>query len=251
MADRTFIEDCERRHGRASLWVKVHIDAEIPSVDAESLIPLPWLDWAASQTRRVLPPGHPLHATRRIACDLGEGVGRDSSAIVVRDDHGILEVVFGATLGLPEAAHAIFKLRHKWDVPDARISYDRVGIGREFHLHLARRGITGAIGYAGAGSPRSSDFVNLRTESAWMLRNRLNHEHIPDWRNPDTHQPAFCIPPGDYWARMRDELKALTYSIVGHKTALLSKEDWSTVLGHSADLADCLIQSFAFETGPR
>lgn len=251
MADKTFIEDCERRHGRTSLWVKVHIDAEIPTVDAESLIPVAWLDWAAMQKRKVLPPGHPLHATRRIACDLGEGVGRDSSAILVRDDLGILEVRYGSTLGLPEAAGIIWELRTKWDVPDERISYDRVGIGREFHLHLARRGISRAVGYAGAGSPRSADFVNLRTEAAWMLRNRLNHEHIPDHRFPDQHQPFFCIPPGDYWQRMRDELKALTYSIVGHKTALMLKEDWTILLGHSCDLGDVILQSFAFETGPK
>jgi hypothetical protein len=251
LADKTFIRDIERRHGKTSLYVRVHIDAEIPTVDAESLLPVAWLDWAASQKRRQAPPGHPLEKTRRIACDLGEGVGRDSSAILVRDDLGILEVKYGSTLGLPEAAGIIAGLRNKWDVPDERISYDRVGIGREFHLHLARRGISRAVGYAGAGSPRSADFVNLRTEAAWMLRNRLNVEHIPDHRFPDSHQPCFVIPPGDYWQRMRDELKALTYSIVGHKTALLSKEDWCTLLGHSPDLADCLIQSFAFETGPK
>jgi hypothetical protein len=246
LADATFIADCERRHGKTSLYVRVHIDAEIPSVDAESLLPVAWLDWAASQKRRVCPPGHPIHATRRIACDLGEGVGRDSSAILVRDDQGILEVRFGSQLGLPEAAGIIWELRTKWDIPDERISYDRVGIGREFHLHLARRGISRAVGYAGAGSPRSADFVNLRTEAAWMLRNRLNVEHIPDHRFPDSHQPVFCIPPGDYWARMRDELKALTYSIVGHKTALMTKEDHAILLGHSPDLSDCLCQSFAF-----
>jgi phage terminase large subunit len=246
MADKTFIEDCERRHGRTSLWVRVHIDAEIPSVDAESLIPVAWLDWAAVQKRKVYPPGHPSHATRRIACDLGEGVGRDSSAILVRDDLGILEVRFGSQLGLPEAAGIIWELRTKWDIPDERISYDRVGIGREFHLHLARRGISKAVGYAGAGSPRSADFVNLRTEAAWMLRNRLNVEHIPDHRFPDSHQPAFCIPPGDYWARMRDELKALTYSIVGHKTALMTKEDHAILLGHSPDICDAFCQSWAF-----
>jgi hypothetical protein len=246
MADATFIRDIERRHGKTSLYVRVHIDAEIPSVDAESLIPVAWLDWAASQKRKVYPPGHPLEKTRRIACDLGEGVGRDSSAILVRDDLGILEVRYGSTLGLPEAAGIIWELRTKWDIPDERISYDRVGIGREFHLHLARRGISRAVGYAGAGSPRSADFVNLRTEAAWMLRNRLNTEHIPDHRFPDSHQPMFCIPPGDYWARMRDELKALTYSVVGHKTALMTKEDHATLLGHSPDLSDCLCQSFAF-----
>jgi hypothetical protein len=246
MADRTFIQDCERRHGALSLWVKVHIDAEIPSVDAESLIPEAWLDWAASQQRRVLPPGHPVHATRRIACDLGEGVGRDSSAILVRDDLGIIEVIYGAQLGLPEAAHAISELRIKHNVAEERISYDKVGIGREFHLYLARRGISKAVGYAGESSPRSSDFTNLRTEAAWLLRNRLNPDHIPDHRSPESVQTAFHIPPGNYWARMRDELKILTYSLVGRQTKLMLKKDWATALGHSPDLADCLLQSFAF-----
>jgi hypothetical protein len=246
MADRTFIEDCERRHGKTSLWVRVHIDAEIPSVDAETLLPESWLDWAASQQRRVLAPGHPVHATRRIACDLGEGVGRDSSAILVRDDLGILEVIYGAQLGLPEAAHAIAELRIKWNVAEERISYDKVGIGREFPLYLARRGISKAIGYAGESSPRSSDFTNLRTEAAWLLRNRLNPEHIPDHRAPESYQAPFHIPPGPYWARMRDELKVLTYSLVGRHTKLMLKKDWATLLGHSPDLADTLIQSMAF-----
>lgn len=247
MADRTFIEDTERRHGKTSLYVRVHIDAEIPPVDAESLLPEAWLDWAASQPRRAVPPGHPIESTRRISCDLGEGVGRDSSAIIVRDSGGILEVVFGAQLGLPEAAHRIWELRTKWGVPDERITYDRVGIGREFHLFLARRGIARAVGYAGAASPRSSDFVNLRTEAAWMLRNRLNTEHIPDHRHLDGYQQPFSIPPGNYWGRMRDELKALTYSLVGRQTALLTKEDWAKAVGHSPDLADALIQSFSQE----
>lgn len=153
LADATFIGDVERRHGKTSLYVRVHIDAEIPPVDAESLLPEAWLDWAASRPRRADPPGHPLESTRRIACDLGEGVGRDSSAILVRDANGIIEVVFGSQLGLPEAAHKIWELRTKWGIPDERITYDRVGIGREFHLFLARRGISRAVGYAGAASP--------------------------------------------------------------------------------------------------
>lgn len=246
MADKTFISDMERRHGKTSLWVRVHIDAEIPSVDAESLIPEAWLDWAAAQKRRVQAVGHPLEKTRRIACDLGEGVGRDSSAILVRDDLGILEVVYGNSLGLPEAAQVIDRLRKAWGVPDERISYDRVGVGRSFHLYLMRVGIKNAVGYAGAASPSSPDFTNLRSEAGWQLRNRLNVEHIPDYRNLDQHQPCFVIPPGPWWARMRDELKALTYHLAGAQTQLLTKEDWAKVLGHSPDLADALIQSFAF-----
>ena len=46
---------------------------------------------------------------------------------------------------------------------------------------------------------------------------------------------------------MRDELKALTYDLAGRQTQLLTKEKWAIVCGHSPDLADALIQSFAFE----
>ena len=83
----------------ASLWVGSHIDARIPDVDAEQLIPPQWLDWHRSQTRPIVPQGHPIEPTRCIACDLAEGVGRDSSCILVRDDWGLLEVDLHASAG--------------------------------------------------------------------------------------------------------------------------------------------------------
>jgi hypothetical protein len=246
LADRTWIEASERQYGRHSLWVKSHIDAIIPEVSAECLIPETWLDWAAAQKRLFLPADHPIHATRRISCDLGEGVGRDSSAIIVRDDWGILEVVWGAELGLAQAAQRIADLARKYSVTPEKITYDRVGIGRDFPLHLGRHGLERAVGYAGGGSPASTDFVDLRSEAAWKLRQRLDPGGAADHRQPHAARQDFAIPPGAYWQRLRDELKPLTYHLVGRKTGLLSKKDWSTVLGHSPDLGDALIQSFAF-----
>jgi hypothetical protein len=246
LADRTWIESTIRRYGRDSLYVRSHINAEIPDVAADTLIPIAWLDWAAAQTRVALPWNHPIHQTRRISCDLGEGVGRDSTAVIVRDDNGILEVVFGNALGLPEAAEAIRNLAERWNVQHDRISFDRLGIGRDFPLHLARRGIKEARGYAGEGTPQSGDFPNLRSEAAWKLRQRLDPGHSADITDPFRQQPYFCVPPGAYWQRLRDELRVLTYSLAGRQTKLLTKKDWSIVLGHSPDLADALIQSFAF-----
>jgi hypothetical protein len=244
LADRKFIEGNERRHGKGSLWVKVHIDAEIPTVDAETLIPESWLDWSAKQDKRLYPDSHPIYHTRRIAVDLGEGIGRDSSAIVVRDDWQILRVVWGNVLGLPQAAELVWKLSTEYGIPDEQITYDRVGIGREFPHHLANRGIKDAIGYAGAASPRSADFVDLRSEAAWLLRQRLNPETLP--LEGQALKPTFGIPRGDFYDRLRAELKPLTYHLAGRKTGLLSKKDWKTELGSSPDLADALIQSFAF-----
>jgi hypothetical protein len=248
LADKTWLEKMWRRYGKNSLWCRSHINADIPEVSSERLIPDAWLDWAASRPARLATPvSHPINGTRRISCDLGEGVGRDSSAIIVRDDWGVLEVIWGASLGLPEAADRIKQMRDKWSVPDERISYDKVGIGRDFYLHLSRRGITGAVGYAGAAAPQSGDFTNLRSEAAFKLRQRLDPLGADDHRQPHKVRPDFIIPPGPYWQRMRAEFQPLTYSLaMKGKTALLAKDKWAEALGHSPDLADALIQSFAF-----
>lgn len=245
LADRTWLESVTRQYGADSNWVRSHVKAEIPAVAEDSLIPAPWLDWCAAQTRGLLPAGHPILETRRIACDLGEGVGRDSSCVLVRDDWGVLDVTFGSALGLPEAACVIARKAIEYAIPPYRITYDRVGIGRDFPLHLHRHGLGEALGYAGAGSPRSSDFTNLRSESAWRLRQRLDPGYVPGGAGA-TKMP-FAIPPGAYWPRLREELRTLTYTVHGRQTRLLPKDDHAVLLGHSSDLSDALIQSFAFD----
>ena len=248
LADRTWLEASYRRYRRDSLWVRSHIEARIPEVTADQLIPESWLDYAASQSRppKTFEPGHPVHATRRLAVDLGEGVGRDSSCVLVRDDLGILECVVGNAIGLPEAA-AIMKHRGDfYHIPPARMSYDKLGIGKGMPNQLARYGLENAVAYAGEASPSDKHgFTNLRSEAAWKLRQRLDPQHVPDMRAPHSSQPPFCIPPAAWWGRLREELRPLTYECVGKLVKLLPKKDWTEILGHSPDIADALIQSFA------
>jgi hypothetical protein len=249
LADKTWLADVRRRYGADSLWYRSHVLAEIPAVSAEDLIPKAWLDRAAAVERPMLPPNHPVHRARRIAVDLGEGVGRDSTAILVRDDHGIIELVAGRTLGLAAAAQEVARLAAAFRVDHARISYDKLGIGRDFVNHLARHGITLAVGYAGSGRAQNSKaFVNLRSEAAWALRRRLDPDRLTDPRFPNSStQPPFHIPPRAWWARLREDLEALTYDLAGNKTRLVSKEQLLDRLGRSPDCGDALIQSFAFE----
>lgn len=249
LADKTWLADVARRYGVDSLWYRSHVKAEIPSVSSDRLIPGEWLNWAAAAVRPPLRPFDPTHATRRIAVDLGEGVGRDSSCILVRDDLGILECIAGATLGLAEAAEIVFKLHRKWNVAEERISYDRVGVGRDFRNHLARHGITKAVGYAGAGAARDpKGFTNLRTEAAWKLKRRLDPQWSTDPNFPlATRQAPFHLPPNQHWPQLREELEALTYDLVGNQTRLIKKEDLCDQLGRSPDRSDALIQSFAFD----
>jgi hypothetical protein len=247
LASGGWLEAMARKWGRDSSWFYAHVLAIRPKISAQALLPEPWLDWAlaCSARRAIMPPGHPVLATRRIACDLGEGVGRDSTCVLVRDDWGVVEVEFGREMGLPEAAECIARKASDYGVPPLRITYDRVGVGRDFPLHLQRHGLQDALGYAGAGKPRSTDFKNLRSEAAWKLRQRLDPSWLPGGLASD--KVPFAIPHGPFWPRMREELKTLQYKLVGRKTSLIDKEDHRTVLGHSPDLADALVQSFAFD----
>jgi hypothetical protein len=56
-------------------------------------------------------------------------------------------------------------------------------------------------------------------------------------------QRPFHFCPGPYYVRLVDELRPLTYGLVGKMTKLLPKDVWATILGHSPDVADALIQS--------
>jgi hypothetical protein len=249
LADRTWLRDVARRYGVDSLWYRTHVKAQIPTIDSDNLIPVAWLDRAAVTPHPPLSPFGELNKTRRISCDLGEGVGRDSTCILVRDALGILEIVAGNSLGLPEAARELARLSRKWQVPHNRISYDRLGVGRDLRRYLAGEGITEAIGYAGSGAAkRPREFTNLRTEAAWTLRTRLNPDWSTDPRFPLTSkQPPFSIPPGPHWALLREELEALTYDLVGNQTRLITKEHHCAELGRSPDRCDALMQSFAFD----
>lgn len=251
IADRTWIEASYRTYGgEHSFWCNSHVHAIIPTISAQRLIPDTWLDYATSVQRGTEPRNHPVHRGRRIAVDLSEGVGRDDTSILVRDANGILDCESRNSLSLADAAEATARLAVRWAVPAERISYDGLGIGRDFPKHLGRVGLTGCIRYVGGGEPAEPRrFFNLRTESAWHLHDRLNPDRHTDDRFPLTsRQPPFHIPPRAWWSLMRQDLAALTYELVGERQVkLIKKEDLMEKLGRSPDRGDALIQSFSWD----
>ena len=56
-------------------------------------------------------------------------------------------------------------------------------------------------------------------------------------------QAPFHFCPGPYYVRLVEELRPLTYGLVGRKIKLMPKDEWATILGRSPDVADALIQS--------
>jgi hypothetical protein len=244
LADGTWLEDVARRYGVNSLWYKSHVLALIPEASADVLIPQSMLDYLLAQPPPARPPGHPIHQTRRISCDLSEGVGRDSTCVLVRDDWGTLDVAVSAGLGLPEAAALIGQKSSQWRVPANRITYDRGGIGKNMDNHLRRLGIEGAIPYVGAGSPSDpSAYANLRTECGWRLRNRLDTTWMEATPAGQRLQVPFHFCPGPYIERLREDLRPLTYSLVNKAIKLMNKEDHMAALGRSPDVFDAICQS--------
>jgi hypothetical protein len=137
LADKGFLTAAKRQYGDTGLWWRTHVLAQFPEISSDVLIPGAWLDWATRPEHRVgVSAIDPRCGRKRIACDLGEGMGRDRTVVLVRDDLGILECVASAQTGLPEEAKLIRDLALKWHVEHESITYDQAGIGRGLANHL-------------------------------------------------------------------------------------------------------------------
>ncbi len=166
LADRAWLDAFYRRYGREALWVRSHLRAELRDLFSDQHIPVCWLDYATAVQRPNLPATHPIHRSRRIGIDRGGAVGRDSTSILVRNADGIIDPIAGNPLCLADAAEETARLACVHAVNASRISFGKLGIGRDFRNHLVRRGLGDASGSAGNGKPQEHKaFSNLRSEA--------------------------------------------------------------------------------------
>jgi hypothetical protein len=229
LADRTWLESMYRKYGKRSFWTNCHIHAEIPVENAAQLINPRHLDACVDAPRSRL--AGPLF----MAVDLGEGAGRDETAILIRNHAGILHLEASRYDGLEAAAASVARLAREYLIDSSRISYDAVGIGRNFQTYLDRHGVFGRK-YNGSGAssePRA--YANFRSECAWRMAQRLN---------PEFSDEPFSIPNCDWWPQLREDLEALTYDLRSGKIQLVLKLDLLAKLGRSPDRGDAFIQSF-------
>lgn len=261
LADKGFLDEAERDYGRDSLWWTTHVLAQFPDVNVQVLLQDWWVDRLTTTVRDPEAKAGRI----RLGCDLGEGTGRDSTTIVVRDDLGIHHAEDSDRMGIPQAAHRIAQLAKEFVIEPADIVYDAGGRGKDLAKYLEMHGITGATPYHGSGSG-GEKFLNRRAKTAWKLRQRLDPERPifidPEYREPPkiselylmqppaqprrtTPQPAFTLPPSrPWWPRLASELKAIKYEMKGPKIALENKEELTARLGRSPDMADAFIMTF-------
>ena len=231
------------------------IDGEVLDDAQEVLVPEWWLDRMES----AVPPKNVAGGPRRLGLDLGYGTGRDSFTGICRDDLGILYGVEDAYVGVPQAAQLAHDLSQKLNVLHKHITYDAGGPGRDMARYLEAYGITEAVPYFGrrSGFKKASD---RRSLVAWRLRERLDPQRPMNPAHCDGRhtlfsvapaigsiptQAPFCLPKNrPWWPRLREEIKALKYEMVGRMVKLELKEDLMARLKRSPNNLDALLMTF-------
>jgi hypothetical protein len=252
LASAGWIRDMERQHGRESLWFRVHVLAQRPTLSHEILINPELLALATSDRARLAAAewrralrGGPV----RIAVDVANGDGAARTVIVVRDDVGIIEVHASADWSTPDAAGIVAGLaaKHRIGKEERRISYDAAGvIGKSFGLALAGKGYPNAVAYFGANKA-GKRFTNMRTAAAAAFARRLDpdaYARAPDGETARRVDRLFHIPSCPELPSILEELRELRIALKGDKSELEKKEDFVLRLGRSPDYADAVCQSF-------
>ena len=167
-----------------------------PKLSHETLIEPQWLDLAlgpeTAAAASLLRGGAPT-GTVVLGCDVGEGVGKAQSVIVVRDEVGVLEIFASQFESKIQTADMICGLAHKYRVPVEGIVFDGSGnTGRDIMKALERRYPFGLIPYFGS-KPGGKFYVNARTACAAALARRLD----PETDRGVTRKP-FHIPNGPH-----------------------------------------------------
>lgn len=255
LATRSWIERVRATYGEGSLYWRARVLALFPEVDADQLLPAGWVDRCANVARAA---GHGGATLPCLAVDISKGTGRDRTVFIVGDLLGLRHIEASSTVDVASAALRAAELSRQYGVRHEHIVYDAGGwAGSDMKRYLEQYQIRSAVGFVG-GSERCAEYANLKSRSAWRLRQRLDPDrplrvpvvrddpHGPDRRRPDpgarvTIQPPFHIPPGPLWPELREELLELRYRHDERKLALEDKALLAQRLGRSPDLADTLI----------
>lgn len=160
-----WIDDAIARHGADSVYVRSRIDAEFPEGTDAGLIPLAWIE--AADARRVEEPSGSLEA----GLDIARG-GEDECALCIRRGIHVLAQCAWSGPETRDTMATVGKVRHLLEpYPDLeRLKVDVIGIGAGVADRLAELGYPVVPVNVGAASSDKSQWLNLRCELYWTLR---------------------------------------------------------------------------------
>lgn len=197
--------------------------------DPWQAIPTAWV-LKAQERRRQIPK--PDVTMRSAGVDVARG-GKDSTVIAPLYANWFDDLKVYPGSATPDGASTA---RYVTDAvpPETDIWIDVIGYGASAFDHLRAlpnvrvHPVNNASKSSGRDKSGRYEFANLRAESYWKLREALD---------PDSGE-ALCLPPD---RRVRVDLCAVRFKIVGGKIALESKEDVIKRTGTSPDYGDALV----------
>jgi hypothetical protein len=190
MSSKSFLDQMREIHGESSPWWHSNILGQFPGQETVQFIPTAWLDACTAETipRDALWRSSPA-GSAFMGVDVAGGVGADRSVIVVRNARQLLENFASEWHGVLDDARerlepVVVALARKHAVTPDNIVYGMAGPGRSFGSYLANHGLSGTVGYFGAGRG-GKKYVNRHTANAFAIRRRLDPHR-------DGHVPFYC-----------------------------------------------------------
>lgn len=233
LATTEWIEEMKAKWGRESNWYRVRVLGEFPESNEDSLIPLPWIERAVENWRRLEREGK-LPEPALLALDVAGGTGRDAGVIAAANGLTICSLWHSTEADTMEQTGRMYQgyLRGMNLVVDAD------GLGAAV-VHRLRE--LGAIVEAYQGSEATDQrdesgelsFPNVRSASWWRARDVLDPAN--------GYEPA--LPPDD---GLIEDLLSARYKVMSNgKVQLESKEVIRKRLHRSPDKGDAVVMAWS------
>jgi phage terminase large subunit len=223
-----FIDLMVQEYGVGSGVYQSRVMGEFPEDSDEALCQRSWIT-TANERWAALP--HGLSDGEVVLALDPARYGPDFSALAVRRGDVIEEIVTWSKLSTVETAGRVIVEMDRLGLPkDHRVTVDEPGLGGGVIDVLREMGVP-TWGYNGGAAPREPEkFRNLRAESFWRLRRRLERGEI-------------ALPPD---AKLADELCSMRWSIgLDGRVVIESKDELRARIGRSPDRADAVAIVFS------
>lgn len=239
---REGVDRFRSEYGASSGFYRSRVEAEFPNESQEGLFSREWLEaaadrWEAREFHREAKDAEPI-----VAVDPAR-YGPDSTVLVVRRGPRLERIASWGKAGTMDSVERIRghlesagverrrydDWEERWERPHGDVVVDVVGVGGGIVDRLEEDRFA-VSSFNGGKSPRDKrKFLNVRAESYWELRERLEAGEVSLPRDEALFQ----------------ELLALRWSPTGRgKIQLESKDDLKGRLGRSPDRADAVSMAF-------
>jgi len=223
-----WVADKYKRWGPNSPAYQARVRGQFPEEGEDTLIPLAWVE-ASMERWEEASEGKPVE----IGVDVAR-FGGDKSVIAVRRGSKVLPLEVYAKQDTMETAGHVIRARNQYGAEKLKI--DVIGVGAGVVDRLKEQGYP-VVGINVADKATDPEqFVNLRSELWWNLRERLDP-------NLATNPDPVALPPDD---ELLADLSGAKYKIDSRgRIKLESKDDMKKRLGRSPDRGDAVVLAFA------